>query len=177
MNSVLVVSASEKAALRIGQWLGEDSYTPVHAPTVADAEALLRARRFDLLVVNAPLADGDGEALCLRSDVCALLLLPEARYAADSVRLSQRGVLTLSKPLNVPLFAQAVALLAATRARLGHLQEKLEEVRLIDRAKWALIEVLKMSEAQAHRYIEKQAMDLRQTRRRVAENIVKTYEY
>ena len=32
-----------------------------------------------------------------------------------------------------------------------------------------------MTEADAHRYIEKQAMDRRLSRRQVAENIIKTY--
>ena len=39
-----------------------------------------------------------------------------------------------------------------------------------------LIEYLKLTEPQAHRYIEKQAMDLGLTRRQVALNILKTYE-
>lgn len=50
------------------------------------------------------------------------------------------------------------------------------EARLIERAKEVLMEYLKMTEAQAHRYIEKQAMDMRITRREVAESILKTYE-
>jgi response regulator NasT len=33
-----------------------------------------------------------------------------------------------------------------------------------------------MSETQAHHYIEKQAMDMRMTKREVALNILKTYE-
>lgn len=56
------------------------------------------------------------------------------------------------------------------------LRQKIEDIRLVDRAKCVLIEYLKMSEAQAHKYIEKQAMDLRQTRQEVATAILKTYE-
>jgi response regulator NasT len=33
-----------------------------------------------------------------------------------------------------------------------------------------------MTEGQAHRYIEKQAMDMRTPRKEIAENILKTYE-
>ena len=51
-----------------------------------------------------------------------------------------------------------------------------EEIRLVDRAKCALIQYLGMSEATAHRYIEKQAMDLRKTKVQIAEGILKTYE-
>ncbi|WP_334294967.1 ANTAR domain-containing protein [Terrisporobacter hibernicus] len=40
-----------------------------------------------------------------------------------------------------------------------------------------MIQYLKMSEEQSHKYIEKQAMDLRITKVEVAKNILKTYEY
>ncbi len=56
------------------------------------------------------------------------------------------------------------------------LQNKLEETRLVNRAKCVLIQYLNMTEQQAHRYIEKQSMDLRQSRVVTAESILKTYE-
>ena len=56
------------------------------------------------------------------------------------------------------------------------LQDKIEEIRLVSRAKCVLIEVLGMTEPQAHRYLEKQAMDLRCTRREVAQGVLSTYE-
>ena len=56
------------------------------------------------------------------------------------------------------------------------LQRKIEEIRLIDRAKCILIQYLQMTEPQAHKYIEKQAMNLRQSRVQMAESILKTYE-
>ena len=55
------------------------------------------------------------------------------------------------------------------------IEEKMEEIRLVNRAKWLLISELKMDEPDAHRYIEKQAMDRCVTRREVAEEIIKTY--
>ena len=51
-----------------------------------------------------------------------------------------------------------------------------DDIRLIDRAKWILITRMGMSENEAHRYIEKQAMDLRVTRRAIAEGLLKTYD-
>lgn len=56
------------------------------------------------------------------------------------------------------------------------LQKQIEEIRLVNRAKCVLIQYLSMTEPQAHRYIEKQAMDLRTPRREIAERILKTYE-
>lgn len=175
MNSALIVSRHPKAAGTIKEWLG-DGVSATFAESEAEAAALLSSRRFDLLVVNAPLADGTGEALCHRMGVYPLLLVPQAMYDALTARVTPRGVLLLPKPVSPTLFRQAVSLLLATRAKVERLEGKLEEVRIVDRAKWALIQTLKMSEGQAHRYIEKQAMDLRKTKREVAENIVKTYE-
>ena len=54
-------------------------------------------------------------------------------------------------------------------------EEKMKEIRLVNRAKWLLISELKMSEPQAHRYIEKQAMDRCVPKRDIAEEIIKTY--
>ena len=56
------------------------------------------------------------------------------------------------------------------------MEEKIEEIRLVNRAKWLLIECLSMTEPEAHRYIEKQSMDERISKREVAEYIIKTYK-
>ena len=73
--------------------------------------------------------------------------------------------------------------LKATRERLRNmqtktlsLQEKMEEIKLINRAKWALINSLGMTETDAHRYINIQAMDRCVTRKEIAENIIKIYK-
>ncbi|MDR2650244.1 MAG: ANTAR domain-containing protein, partial [Clostridiales bacterium] len=44
------------------------------------------------------------------------------------------------------------------------------------RAKCVLISYLAMSEPEAHKYIEKQSMDMQKTKRVIAEGIVRTYE-
>ena len=52
----------------------------------------------------------------------------------------------------------------------------MEDIRVVNKAKWFLIEQLKMTEQEAHRYIEKQAMDRCVTKRVIAENILPTYK-
>jgi len=49
------------------------------------------------------------------------------------------------------------------------------EIRLVNKAKWILISELFLSEPEAHRYIEKQAMDRCISKRTIAEEIIKTY--
>ena len=51
----------------------------------------------------------------------------------------------------------------------------MDEIKTVNRAKWLLISELKLSEPDAHRYIEKQAMDRCVPKRQIAEEIIKTY--
>jgi len=55
------------------------------------------------------------------------------------------------------------------------LKQKIEDIRTIDRAKYLLISYLGLTEQESHRFIEKQAMDLRSTKRAIADGIIKTY--
>ena len=93
------------------------------------------------------------------------------------------GVLTVAKPLQKELFWMALKLATAAHNKMAALHDenaklykKIDDIKLIDRAKAILINYLQMSESEAHRYIEKRAMDERVTRREVAESIIKTYD-
>ena len=97
--------------------------------------------------------------------------------------LAPHGVLTLPKPTSPELTEEVVELMCATRERLRRIEikksfadERMEDIRVVNKAKWFLIEQLKMTEQEAHRYIEKQAMDRCVTKRVIAENILSTYK-
>lgn len=185
--SVLIVSSAERLNATMLSSFPESRYQPITAvPDASAASRMLLERPFDLVIVNTPLPDQFGTRFAL--DVCektaagVLLLVKAEHYADIDARVSPYGVLTLSKPTSAGLFSQSLQLLAATHARLrrmeqktASMEEKMEEIRMVNRAKWLLIEQLKMTEQQAHRYIEKQAMDRCITRRAVAEQILATY--
>ena len=186
--SVLVVSASNKFNDSLRRLLPENRYSPVIlAADVSDARRKLLEERYDLVIVNTPLPDDFGTRLAL--DVCAssgtgvLLLVGAEHYPDVNARVSPYGVLVLSKPTSAQLVNQSLLLLCGTRERLrrmdqktASIEEKMEEIRLVNRAKWLLIEQLKMTEQDAHRYIEKQAMDRCVTKRVIAEQILSTYK-
>ncbi len=186
--SVLAVSASLKFVETLRTLLPEGRYGPV--TVLHDAAAARRAlaeNSYDLVLINTPLPDEFGTRLALdacESSSAGVLLLVKAEHCLDiEAQVSAHGVLTLAKPTSAQLFAQTLRLLCITRERLRGmekkavtLQEKMEEIRLVNRAKWLLIEELKMTEQEAHRYIEKQAMDRCVTRRAVAEQILSTYQ-
>ncbi|MBQ6888654.1 MAG: ANTAR domain-containing protein, partial [Lachnospiraceae bacterium] len=92
------------------------------------------------------------------------------------------GVFTLPKPISKVTMTHALNWLESARERLRQfekksisIEDKMAEIRLVNKAKWLLISELKMSEPDAHRYVEKQAMDRCVSRRCIAEEIIKTY--
>lgn len=186
--SVLLVSSSQKFNSSLTALLPDDKFRPVSvAHDVSSARRRLLEEEFDIVVINSPLPDDFGTRLAL--DVCrnggtgVLLLIKAEHYPDISAQVTAHGVLALSKPTTVQMITQSLTLLCGTRERLrrmeqktASIEEKMEEIRIVNRAKWLLIDQLKMSETEAHRYIEKQAMDRCVTRRAVAENIISTYK-
>ena len=184
---VLVVSTGEKGRAALCGLLQSGGFQKLStAAAGGDARRTLLESEFDLVVLNAPFPDEFGDdlaAVCVEQS-CGVILIVKAEQADElAAKVEDYGVLVVEKPVNRQLFFQAVRLvLAARRRALGlkretvRLQDKIEEIRLVSRAKCVLIEVLGMTEPQAHRYIEKQAMDLRCTRREVAQSVLGTYE-
>lgn len=186
--SVLIVTASERFTDSIMPLLPMTDYWPVQtASSMAEARRWLADTEFDIVLINTPLPDDFGMHLaidiCTGSGAGVLLLVKNDHYNEIYSKVVRYGVITLSKPTNRQMVAQNLRILCATRERIRQMQakqatveEKIKEIRLVNRAKWLLIECLNMTEAEAHRYIEKQAMDLRISRREAAENIIKTYK-
>ena len=182
--SVLIVSAAEKFNAALLPMLPASGYDPV--TVVSDISAAKRAvlqRTYDFCIINAPLPDDMGVRFSVdvsaKGDTIALLFVREAFYAELTERLTPHGVFTMLKPTSVARMAVALHWMATARERLRKtesktltLQEKMEEIRLVNRAKWILIEQRGMDEPTAHRYIEKQAMDRCVTRRAIAQEIV-----
>ncbi len=182
--SVLLVSASEKVNTSLASLLPATDYWPVvTVGSVAEAQRRLLEQPYDLVVINTPLPDDFGLRLAI--DVCGasgagvLLLVKSELYNDVYAKAVAHGVMTLSKPTSSQLVAQSLRVLCATRERLRRMEErqvsveqKIEEIRLINRAKWLLIERRAMTEAEAQRYIERQAMDRRIAKRQVAEQII-----
>jgi len=185
--SVLVVTASQKITDLFSELLPSGTFYPiVSASGCNDAKRALISSDYDIIVINTPLGDEFGSDFALDlvqdSSAAVLLLVSSDLYGEVSSKVESYGVMTISKPLNKTTLYTAMTLAYATRARLRamdkknkSLSAKMSEIRIVNRAKWALIESLGMTEEQAHHYIEKQAMDLRMPKGDIAVNILKTY--
>lgn len=188
MERVLLVTSQQKSRELFEQLLAPRAFDVVKAAGDAgEAKRLLLAREFDLCVINTPLRDEFGldlaQSLAAEGVMQVLVFVKSELLEQAAAKMEPFGVFVLAKPVNRQLLWSALQLMTAAYNRLrrlqtknASLQQKIEDIRLIDRAKCTLIGTLKMSEEQAHKYIEKQAMDMRLSRREVAERILRTYE-
>ncbi len=185
--SVLVASASEGFNAALSPLLSENAFLPAHTvSSISAAQRILSQRSFDFVIINSPLPDDAGIRFaidsCTGKGTVVLLLVKAEIQPGVHEKVVGHGVFTLPRPLSRQSMIQALEWMASARERLRRiekktvsLEDKMEEIRLVNRAKWLLISELKMDEPQAHRYIEKQAMDTCVTRRQIAEKILRTY--
>lgn len=185
--SVLIISASEKFNTSLKELFPEFKYTPVLFETnISTAKRTLAEYDFDFVIINSPLPDDDGVRFAIdlssKNNSVVMLLVRNEIYESIFEKVSGYGVYTLPKPTSRQIIGQSLDWMASTRERIRKfekkavsLEDKMQEIRIINRAKWLLISELGMAENDAHRYIEKQAMDRCVSRKEIAEEIIKTY--
>lgn len=89
----------------------------------------------------------------------------------------------MTKPFDAFYFYNIIKIALAVQAKVQRissqtvkLKEKMEEIRIVNRAKMLLIQNKKMTEQEAHRFIEKEAMDKCIKRTSVAQSIIRQNE-
>lgn len=185
--SVLIVSASEGFNNALSALLPITKYSPTHiVSNISAAKRALAERAFDFVLINSPLPDDVGTRFAIdtsaHKETVVLFMVRTELYDEMYDKVAEHGVFVLSKPTSKPIITTALGWLSSARERIRvqetkthSLEDKMAEIKIVNRAKLLLISQLQMDESQAHRYIEKQAMDRCITRRIVAEEIIKTY--
>lgn len=184
---VLVAGANDKTFALLQTLLPGSSYAPpLRAGSAGEAKRMALDYAVDIAILNAPMRDEFGTQLALslvRDNVGVLLLVPGESFDGVRDQMEDEGVMALAKPLTRQTLEMGLHMITALRGKLLQmdrrnraLQEKMTDIRTINRAKWLLIEQLRMTESEAHYYIERQAMDTRLSRREVAENIIRSYD-
>lgn len=184
---VLVAGANDKTFALLQTLLPGSSYDPpLRAGSAGEAKRMALDYAVDIAILNAPMRDEFGTQLALnlaRDNVGVLLLVPDESFDGVRDQVEDEGVMALAKPLTRQTLEMGLHMITALRGKLLQmdrrnraLQEKMTDIRTINRAKWLLIEQLRMTESEAHYYIERQAMDTRLSRREVAENIIRSYD-
>ena len=183
---VLVAGGNEKLCELLSEILPRNEYEfLVPAKTAGEVRRLTMDRSVDLVILNAPLKDEFGIQLAqdLAENNLGVLLLTGSDVSEQvSYRVEQSGVITLAKPTTKQSLYITLRALTALRSKLLQmeqktkaLQQKVADIHTVNHAKWLLIQHDHMTENDAHRFIEKQSMDMRLSRREVAESIIRTY--
>ena len=185
--SALIVSAAESFNNAIPALFPKARFETIKlACDVSSAKRTLAERSFDFVVVNSPLPDDMGVRFAIDSvaspGTVAVIFARAEAHPEIYAKVSPHGVFTLQKPVSASSMQNALRWMIAARERLRRLEkkttsieEKMEEIRSVNRAKWILIRELKMTEPEAHRYIEKQAMDRCVAKGVVASEVIRTY--
>lgn len=185
--SILLVSASEIFNNALLPLLPEAKYSPVvNVSSISVAKRTIAERNFDFVIINSPIHNDAGISFAI--DVCnskntvVLLLVKNDLHAEIHEKVKKYGVFTLSKPTSKPIILTSLDWLESARERLRQtekknlsVEEKMEEIRIVNRAKWLLIKERNMEEPIAHRYIEKQAMDRCISKCEIAKEIINSY--
>lgn len=141
----------------------------------------------ELVIINTPLPDEFGQELAemIADTTSAGIILICGSDVADDIadRVSDSGINVIARPVTSDVLQRTIRLVIAARVRMAGVKKessdilsRIEEMRTINRAKTTLMKYLKFTEPQAHKYIEKQAMNNRQTRLEVAVRILAQYE-
>jgi response regulator NasT len=152
-EGIEAISDSDEFALAVFDIGGSDSPLIDAAVEVSRGvpHVLICARENDF---ERLLEIADGEKIYVIPDVFSVLFL-------DTV---VHNVLT------------AIRLTSEYNIRVKKAETKLADIKTIERAKWVLAKYLSLSEAEAHRYIQKNAMDKRKPQIDIAKDILRTYE-
>lgn len=179
---VLLISPGGRCPAAVTELFRDCDVDTVEARSSRDA---MESCAYDIVLVNAhAFADAERTALdAAKSSAAVLMLVPECDYASARDKMTKFGVFVLPKPTTQATMSVAVDFLKtacerfrAEARRAGIVEEKIADMKLLNRAKWMLIDNLQMTEAEAHRYIERQAMDRCEPKRAVAESIINTYK-
>lgn len=188
MSNVLVITKSEKSAQGLITLLQQEGFDNFQTAQSAEkAKLCIAMESFDVVFIYTPLEDEIGINLSVymteHTTAGVFIAVSSDTVAKVGNHLIKHGIVAVEKPVNAGLLHQCVMSFKAFNSKIRIIQqenkklkEQIEEVKLINRAKCVLMQCLAMSEPQAHKYLEKQAMDLRLSKKRIAEQVLTTYE-
>ena len=181
--SVLLVSRDSKIISQIQAFLVQPVFELSVTEDFNEALRLCDERTFNIIIADS----GDGFDTDFALNVSntystVLLLVPNEHFDEISYRVESYGILTLTKPFEPFYFYNIIKIAIAVHYKIEtlssqavKLKTKMEEIRIVNRAKLLLIQKNNMSEQEAHRYLEKEAMDSGMKRIDVAEKVIKQF--
>ena len=182
IHSILIVSESERFQTIVKKSLAGLLTIDVRK-SASHARRCILERYYNLVVIDSPCSDEIGDSLAIdiaeNSNSSVLVVTPQELCEDVMDCVTDYGVLVVPKPFPTGRMDKAIRYLIAQQERILALEkkrisaeEKMEELRLVSKAKILLVEKKHMTEDEAHRFIGKQAMNRGVSRRKIAEEIL-----
>ena len=182
MNKAIIVSQPSESVDLIEQTLKNSGFSTMIVSAGNEARQIIKNNSYlSLIIINTPLSDEFGQELAetasYETSADVILICTGDISAELENKFSEFGITVLTKPISRDMIIQNINQRNFSEIKeSSEIMNQIDNMRLINRAKSVLMKYLKFTEPQAHRYIEKQAMNNQCTRRESAEKIIKTYE-
>lgn len=181
-----ILVAEDEAIIRLdlAEMLGEAGYDVVgQASNGEQAVEMARALEPDLVImdVKMPVMDGISAAEEIgAAKICPVVMLTAFSQTELVERARDAGVMAyIVKPFTAADLGPAIDIarsrwveMKALENEIADLGERLETRKAVDRAKGILMKKLKITEAEAFRWIQKTAMDRRLGMKEVADAVI-----
>lgn len=182
--SVLVVTKDPKISSLVSVMLMAPMFELVLCSDLNEARRKANEKNYSIILVDSGEGEGTDFAVDISDSSSVIMLMVNAgNFDQISYRVESYGIITLTKPFDQFYFYNMIKVAIAVNYKIRafssqtmKLKEKMEEIRLINRAKMLLMEKLSMTEEQSHHYIEKEAMDRCIKRLAIAREIINTYD-
>jgi len=182
-HSVLVVTKDSKLSQSISAMLMPPLFETEVMNDFNEARRRVSERLYNIILVDYSEGEGSDFAIDASEGLSTILLLtPAALFEEVSYRVEGYGIITVPNPFDQFTFYAMIKAAIAVQYKVQvlssqttKLKVKMEEIKQVNRAKMLLMQNMNMSEQEAHRYIEKEAMDRGMKRIAISEEIIKTY--
>ena len=182
-HSVLVVTKDSKLSQSISVMLMPPLFETEVMNDFNEARRRVSERLYNIILVDYSEGEGADFAIDASEGLSTILLLtPTALFDEVSYRVEGYGIITVPNPFDQFTFYAMIKAAIAVQYKVQvlssqttKLKVKMEEIKLVNRAKMLLMQNMSMTEQEAHRFIEKDAMDRSMKRTAVADEIIKRY--
>ena len=182
-HSVLVVTKDSRLSQSISAMLMPPLFETEVLSDFNEARRRVSERLYNIILVDYSEGEGADFAVDAAEALSTILLLtPPSLFEEVSYRVEGYGIIAITNPFDQFYFYNMIKAAIAVQYKVQvlssqttKLKVKMEEIKQVNRAKMLLMQNMNMSEQEAHRYIEKEAMDRGMKRTAISEEIIKTY--
>lgn len=184
-NTILLVRGTAAEPVGLSAFAAAQPDVQVQTVSGLDEARTALGRQHPTLIVMQSDAPGVQDLrrcaeMAAGAEAVFLLLVRQEAYSAVWRFLQKSGVCVMTWPMEPAILTQTLRnlllLKKSMQAQTDQLRSQLQDLKRIQKAKGLLMRQLGMTEQDAHRWIEKAAMDRCVKKREIAETIIRMYE-